>query len=88
MGDKEKKYVHCLNSTLTATERTLCCIAETYQTPAGLRVPAVLQPFVGTDFIPYTVAVKRDNKKARRQPPLLPCLCHTCPYIGTCARGG
>ena len=33
MGDREKKYVHCLNATLCATERALCCILENYQTP-------------------------------------------------------
>ena len=27
-----KKYVHCLNSTLCATERALCCLMENYQT--------------------------------------------------------
>jgi len=42
-----------LNGTLCATERTLCCILENYQTETGLRVPEVLIPFVGTDFIPY-----------------------------------
>ena len=67
MSDKEKKYVHCLNSTLTATERTLCCLVENYQTPTGLNVPEVLRPFVGVDFIPYTVTVKRDNKKVREK---------------------
>lgn len=30
--DTKKKYVHCLNSTLTATTRTICCIIENYQT--------------------------------------------------------
>ena len=30
--DSIKKYVHCLNSTLCATERALCCIMENYQT--------------------------------------------------------
>lgn len=30
--DTKKKYVHCLNSTLCATTRTLCCILENYQT--------------------------------------------------------
>lgn len=30
--DNKKSYVHALNSTLTATERTLCCILENYQT--------------------------------------------------------
>lgn len=50
----EKRYVHCLNSTLCATERALCCILEHYQTPEGLNVPEKLQPFVGgVKFIPY-----------------------------------
>lgn len=30
--DVKKKYVHCLNSTLCATTRTMCCILENYQT--------------------------------------------------------
>jgi seryl-tRNA synthetase len=30
--DKTKRYVHCLNGTLCATTRTLCCILENYQT--------------------------------------------------------
>lgn len=42
-----------LNATLCATERTLCCILENYQTEEGVKVPEVLVPFVGTDFIPY-----------------------------------
>lgn len=29
-NELEKKYVHMLNGTLTATERTLCCILENY----------------------------------------------------------
>ena len=70
MNEREKKYVHCLNSTLTATERTLCCIVENYQTPEGLRVPEVLQPFVGVDFIPYKTKITRDNKKVGARTPL------------------
>lgn len=31
LGDKEKKYVHMLNSTLCATGRAICCLLETYQ---------------------------------------------------------
>ena len=50
---EEKKFVHMLNGTLCATERTLCCILENYQTETGVKVPEVLQPYVGTDFIPY-----------------------------------
>ena len=29
--EQKKEYVHMLNSTLTATERTLCCVLENYQ---------------------------------------------------------
>jgi hypothetical protein len=47
-----------LNATLCATERTMCCILENYQEAEGVRVPTVLQPFMGgLAFIPY-------NKKA------------------------
>ena len=50
----KKAYVHMLNSTLTATERTLCCVLENYQTPEGLRVPDVLVPYMqGITFVPF-----------------------------------
>lgn len=63
MGDREKKYVHCLNSTLCATERALCCILENYQTPEGLRVPEKLRPYLGgVDFIPYTKPTPAEKK--------------------------
>jgi len=43
-----------LNATLCATERTMCCIVENYQTEEGVRVPKVLQPFMGgKEFLPY-----------------------------------
>lgn len=51
-GD-QKIYVHMLNGTLCATERTLCCVLENYQTPTGLKVPEPLIPFIGQDFLPY-----------------------------------
>jgi len=55
MGDHEKKYVHMLNSTLVATERAICCIMENYQTPHGVAIPKMLQPFMGgATFIPWT----------------------------------
>ncbi|KAJ1656445.1 Cytosolic seryl-tRNA synthetase [Dispira simplex] len=55
MGDREKRYVHCLNATLCATERALCCLLENYQTPEGLKIPEPLQPYMGgVDFVPYT----------------------------------
>eukprot|EP00897_Mesotaenium_endlicherianum_P008380 jgi/Mesen1/7570/ME000392S06831 len=54
MNEPSKQYVHLLNSTLTATERTLCCLLETYQTEDGVKIPPVLQPFcMGMDFIPF-----------------------------------
>jgi len=43
----EREYVHMLNATLCATERTICCILENYQTPEGVVVPEVLRPFMG-----------------------------------------
>lgn len=53
-GESVKGFVHLLNSTMTATERTLCCVLENYQTPEGVKVPEVLQPFMmGIDFIPF-----------------------------------
>ena len=49
-----------LNGTLCATQRTLCCIVENYQTPEGVVVPEVLRPFMGgIDFIKY------DEKKVK-----------------------
>lgn len=67
----EKLYVHMLNGTMCATERTMCCIMENYQTPEGLRIPKVLQPYMGgVEFIPYKKAAvdaffknKEDQKK-------------------------
>eukprot|EP01118_Nematostelium_gracile_P007010 TRINITY_DN2268_c0_g1_i2.p1 TRINITY_DN2268_c0_g1~~TRINITY_DN2268_c0_g1_i2.p1 ORF type:complete len:295 (+),score=100.06 TRINITY_DN2268_c0_g1_i2:808-1692(+) len=47
-------YVHMLNSTLTATGRGICCILENYQTPDGIVVPDVLQPYMGgLTFLPF-----------------------------------
>lgn len=41
--DLKKTYVHALNATLCATERTLCCILENYQKEdvRALRVPGL-----------------------------------------------
>ncbi|KAG2442434.1 hypothetical protein HXX76_002520 [Chlamydomonas incerta] len=53
-AETTKSFVHMLNSTLTATERTLCCVLENYQTPEGVRVPDALKPFMaGVEFIPF-----------------------------------
>ena len=56
-GDGKKQYVHMLNSTLIATERAMCCVVENYQTKTGIRVPEVLQQYMGgVDFIPFVRA--------------------------------
>jgi len=68
-GDREKRYVHMLNSTLCATERCLSCIAENYQTETGLRVPKVLVPYMnGMEFIPYTAAAPECKEPATKAP--------------------
>ncbi|KAK9828382.1 hypothetical protein WJX81_002118 [Elliptochloris bilobata] len=61
---ERKDYVHMLNCTLTATERTLCCVLETYQTPEGVRVPPLLQKYMPNcqDFIPFR---KKFNAKGQ-----------------------
>ena len=40
------QFVHMLNSTLCATERTMCCIAENYQTDIGMKIPDVLTKYL------------------------------------------
>lgn len=47
MNQQKKEYVHMLNGTLCATERTICCILENYQTEEGVVIPEVLRPFMG-----------------------------------------
>jgi len=61
--DTKKTYVHALNSTLTATERTLCCILENYQTEEGVIVPEVLRPYMpgNPEFIPFTKELPKDS---------------------------
>jgi len=46
-ASKDKVYVHMLNATLVATERTICCLLENYQTADGITVPEVLRPYMG-----------------------------------------
>ncbi|KAI3912101.1 hypothetical protein MKW92_005187, partial [Papaver armeniacum] len=53
-NEQGKQYCHLLNSTLTATERTICCILENYQKEDGVEIPTALQPFMGgLTFIPF-----------------------------------
>jgi seryl-tRNA synthetase len=63
MNDTTKKYVHMLNSTLTATERTMCCIVENYQREGGIEVPEVLRNYMGgKSFIPYQKSLDKVDK--------------------------
>lgn len=49
---KETKYVHMLNGTAFAIGRTIAAILENYQQQDGsVKVPQVLQPYVGKDII-------------------------------------
>lgn len=69
-NEQQKQYVHMLNSTLTATERTLCCVLENYQTPDGLRVPECLQPFMmGIEFVPFVYEFDKKRKLVKRAAP-------------------
>jgi len=59
-----KTFVHMLNCTLVATERTICCIMENYQTEDGVVVPEVLRPYLAPyledpSLIPY---VRKSHK--------------------------
>jgi len=63
-NEAEKKYVHMLNATLCATERTMCCILENYQTEEGVIVPEVLRPYMGgREFIPYVRELTKQEAK-------------------------
>lgn len=60
---KDKKFVHMLNSTLVASERTLCCILENYQTIDGVNIPAKLQPYChGIKFIPFVRELPKETQ--------------------------
>eukprot|EP00396_MALV-II-16_sp_LP-1_P000239 gene238-276_t len=65
--DKDQVTPHMLNSTLCATERAMCCLLENFQTPEGIRVPRVLQPYMaGMEFIPFVKDPPRDEEKAKK----------------------
>lgn len=74
-GDSgDKNLVHMLNSTLCATGRGMCAIVENYQTEDGVKVPEVLQPYLGNrEFLPWDAkALKEfqdemDQEKAKEE---------------------
>ena len=66
-GDTGPRFVHMLNSTLIATERAMCCLVETYQTPEGVNIPEVLQPFMGgIKFVPFRRPTEADEAAAKK----------------------
>lgn len=69
MGDREKKYVHCLNSTLCATQRALCCVLENYQTDDGLKVPEVLRKYIPgePEFLPYVRELPKNSTSNKKK---------------------
>ncbi|XP_009784692.1 serine--tRNA ligase-like [Nicotiana tabacum] len=62
-NEQAKQYVHLLNSTLTATERTICCILENYQREDGVEIPEVLRPYMdGVTFMPFQTPPAKEAK--------------------------
>ena len=56
-----------LNSTLTACERTMCCLVENYQTEDGIVLPPALQPMLGgRTLIPFKYNIDKNNKLVPR----------------------
>jgi seryl-tRNA synthetase len=47
----EKQLAHTLNGSALAVPRILASILENNQTSKGIKMPAVLQPYLGFDFI-------------------------------------
>jgi seryl-tRNA synthetase len=45
------QLTHSLNGSALALPRILACLLENNQTADGIRIPAVLQPYFGTDRI-------------------------------------
>jgi len=50
-GDKKTTIAHTLNGSSLALPRIVAALLENNQTPEGIRVPTILQPFMGTDLI-------------------------------------
>jgi len=49
--DKKKHLVHTLNGSALALARIVACILENNQTPEGIKIPRVLQPYTKFDVI-------------------------------------
>lgn len=66
--EANKKYVHCLNSTLCATERALCCLMENYQTEEGMKIPEPLRKYIpgAPEFIPFSKELSTNSTSLRK----------------------
>ncbi|ERN16753.1 serine--tRNA ligase isoform X2 [Amborella trichopoda] len=72
-NEQVKQYVHLLNSTLTATERTVCCILENYQKEDGVEIPEALRPFMGgISFLPFQNKLTTEAKGKKSKPKVNP----------------
>ena len=49
--NEESRYIHTLNSTLVATERTLAALLEYYQEHDRIIIPKVLRDYMNMDYI-------------------------------------
>lgn len=50
-GEKHTELCHTLNGSALALPRIVAALLENNQTPKGIRIPAALQPYMGTDYI-------------------------------------
>ena len=50
-NDKKTTLAHTLNGSALALPRVVAALLENNQTPEGIRIPAVLQPFMGASII-------------------------------------
>lgn len=69
-GNVKAPFVHMLNSTLCATERTMCCLMENYQKEDHFVVPEVLRPYcMGLEKFPYTRNLRptKEEEKGKKK---------------------
>jgi seryl-tRNA synthetase len=50
-GNGKTQLVHTLNGSSLALPRIMACLLENFQSPEGVKVPDVLQPYFGKDMI-------------------------------------
>lgn len=62
--EQAKHYVHLLNSTLAATERSMCCVLENNQKENGIEIPTALRKYMGgKDFLPFQTKPLQTSRK-------------------------